>query len=78
MSRFPMRNCAIVVQPVPDPSSWNRPLAFFADPYYLVRMTDATTHIFLATGRNARDFGPLPWISGIVGKQPPWRASQKI
>jgi hypothetical protein len=29
--------------------------------------------IFLATGYSPSDFGTLPWITGIVGKDPPWK-----
>jgi len=30
------------------------------------------TNIYLATGYRSTDFGPLPWLKGIVGKAPPW------
>ncbi len=28
--------------------------------------------VFLATGYGRESFADLPWLSGIVGKQPPW------
>ncbi len=29
-------------------------------------------NIYLATGYREEEFGPLPWIKGIIGKSPPW------
>ncbi len=30
--------------------------------------------IYLATGYSVSDFDPMPWIAGIVGKDPPFEA----
>jgi len=28
--------------------------------------------VYLATGYDPDHFGPTPWLSGIIGKEPPW------
>jgi hypothetical protein len=28
--------------------------------------------VFLATGYNAEQFAPMPWLSGVCGKEVPW------
>lgn len=35
-------------------------------------------NIYLATGYSAADFGPLPWVKGIIGKDPPWQGNARV
>lgn len=34
--------------------------------------TAGFTNLYLATGYSPDQFGAMPWIKGIVGKDPPW------
>jgi hypothetical protein len=31
------------------------------------------TQLYLATGFDEESFGHLPWVTAVVGKDPPWR-----